>query len=362
MAGGIEKWGNDLYTGAKSYDIVGRRKVFYIVSGVLVALSIVSMLVFGFNLGIDFRGGSEFQVSGAAQTSQQTAIDAVRSVVPEAEPLVSEVGDDSVRIQMETLSDDQQATRVREALATAYDVEASEVTSTVIGPTWGRDVSIKALQGLVVFLAVAAVFMTVYFRNWRMAVSGIAALFHDLIVTVGVYAAIGWEVTPASMIGFLTILGYSMYDTVVVFDKVRENTTGIEEQHRFTYGELANLALNQTLVRSINTSVVGLLPVASILFVGALLMRAGTLRDIALALFVGMLVGTYSSIFLATPLDVSLTNRRKGTREHDAAVAEARARRLEGSPEEPVTERVGELLPGTRLSNAAQPRNPKRRR
>ena len=164
------------------------------------------------------------------------------------------------------------------------------------------------------------------------------------------------------MIGFLTILGYSMYDTVVVFDKVRENTSGIEEQHRFTYGELANLALNQTLVRSINTSVVGLLPVASILFVGALLMKAGTLRDIALALFVGMLVGTYSSIFLATPLDVSLTNRRKGTREHDAAVAEARARRLAGSPGEPAMERVGELLPGTRLSNAAQPRNPKRRR
>ena len=200
--------------------------------------------------------------------------------------------------------------------------------------------------------------MTVYFRNWRMAAAAMLALFHDLILTVGVYAAVGWEVTPATVIGFLTILGYSIYDTVVVFDKVRENTADVLDQTRFTYAERANLAVNQTLVRSINTSVVALLPVASILVVGAFILGAGTLRDIALALFVGMFVGTFSSVFLATPLEVTLREREPRIREHTAKVLAARAgvTGADGETVGAVPRAAAALRPGSHLGTAAQPK------
>ena len=202
--------------------------------------------------------------------------------------------------------------------------------------------------------------MTIYFRNWRMAAAALIALFHDLIITVGVYAAIGWEVTPATVIGFLTILGYSIYDTVVVFDKVRENTADTLLQSRYTYSEKANLAVNQTLVRSINTSVVALLPFGASLFVGAFLLGAGTLRDIALALFVGMLIGTFSSVFLATPFEVALREREPAIREHTKKVLDARAARAAGGEDESVAAAdlrvaVGALKPGAHQGNAAQP-------
>jgi len=199
--------------------------------------------------------------------------------------------------------------------------------------------------------------MTVYFRAWRMAVAGIVALIHDLVFTVGIYALVGFEVTPASVIGFLTILGYSLYDTVVVFDKVRENTDGLTTQHRYTYDELANLALNQTLVRSINTSIVALLPVASILFIGAFVLGAGTLKDISLALFVGMAVGTYSSIFVATPLEVTLRDREERIQTHTTQVLEMRA---SGKSDVVLNEdghvRVGALQPGAHKGQTAQPK------
>jgi len=194
-----------------------------------------------------------------------------------------------------------------------------------------------------------------------MAVAALIALFHDLIITVGVYAAVGWEVTPATVIGFLTILGYSIYDTVVVFDKVRENTADTLDQSRFTYAEKANLAINQTLVRSINTSVVALLPVSAILFVGTFVLGPGTLRDIALALFVGMLIGTFSSIFLATPFEVVLRNREPALRDHTRKVLAARAARVAGGEAEPqdagpVHVTVGALKPGSHQGVAAQPK------
>jgi preprotein translocase subunit SecF len=364
MASGFAQWGNDLYTGRRSYDIVGLRRRWYLIAGILVLASAALLLVKGLNPGIEFRGGSQFTVSGASTLEQQPAIDAVSSIAADEEARVSTVGASAIRVQTATLSNDE-VEKVREALASAYDVPVGEVTSSFIGPTWGADVSSKAITGLVVFLALVSVVMTIYFRNWRMAAAALIALFHDLVVTVGIYALIGWEVTPATVIGFLTILGYSMYDTVVVFDKVRENTEGVLDQSRTTYAEQANLAVNQTLVRSINTSVVALLPVSGILFVGAFILGAGTLRDIALALFVGMAVGTFSSVFLATPLEVTLREREPKVAEHTTKVlarrAAAAAAEGTAAPEMAgtATRYSTQLLPGQHLGTGAQPKRRK---
>jgi preprotein translocase subunit SecF len=368
MAVNFAQWGNDLYTGRRSYDIVGRRRLWFGISGVLVVLSVVLLLTPGLQPGIEFRGGSEFTVSNVTTTDQQPALDAVAEVAPDEVPRVTNVGSSAIRIQTAELTNDQ-VEQVRTGLEDAYGVSEDEVASSFIGPTWGKDVSQKALQSLVVFLVLVALVMTLYFRNWRMAAAALVALFHDLVITVGVYAGVGWEVTPATVIGFLTILGYSIYDTVVVFDKVRENTAGITDQTRATYEERANLAVNQTLVRSINTSVVALLPVAAILFIGAFVLGAGTLRDIALALFVGMIVGAFSSIFLATPLEVALRLREAPIREHTAKVLEGRRRLVaagvgaDASAEEVAVARfTGQVRPGGHQGVAAQPRRKKGRR
>lgn len=295
-------FGNDLYSGKRSINFVGRRKYFYAIAVVMVILAVLlPTLRGGFNFGIEFRGGSEFRVAGAADTSQQLAIDAVHSIEEGANPLVSNVGTDSIRVQTEQLTDIK-SEEVRVALAEAYGVDPAAVASSFIGANWGADVTAKAIQGLLVFVALAAIFMALYFRTIKMSLAAVIALVHDLIITAGIYGALGFEVTPAAVIGFLTILGYSLYDTVVVFDKIRENTYEVEFSETSTFAQQVNYAINQTLVRSINTSVVAVLPVASILFIGAVLLGAGTLRDIALALFIGILVGTYSTIFVAAPL------------------------------------------------------------
>ena len=295
-------FGNDLYTGKRSFDFVGRRKTWLAIAGVMVLLAIVlPILRGGFNFGIEFRGGSEFRVSGVSSQSQQFAVDAVHSVAPNEEPQVTNVGTDSIRVQTTQLTD-LKSEDVRLALAKAYNVKSSSVASSFIGANWGADVTSKAVSGLVVFIILAAVLMAVYFRTLKMSAAAVLALLHDLIITAGIYGALGFEVTPAAVIGFLTILGYSLYDTVVVFDKIRENTFEVEFSETTTFRKQVNLAINQTLVRSINTSVVAVLPVASILFIGATLLGAGTLRDISLALFIGIIVGTYSTLFIAAPV------------------------------------------------------------
>jgi preprotein translocase subunit SecF len=305
----LRELGNDLYSGRVSFDIVGRRKIWYAVAIVLVVIAVVSPIARGgFNFGIEFRGGSEFRIDGVGSTSQQVARDAVQSVEPESQPLVTSVGVDSVRIQTEQL-DDVTTEEIRIALASAYGVSSGSVTSSFIGANWGADVTSKALFGLVAFLVLVSIFMALYFRTFKMSVAALAALAHDVVITVGIYGLIGFEVTPAAVIGFLTILGYSLYDTVVVFDKVRENTLGVEFSEDTTFASQVNLAVNQTLVRSVNTSVVALLPIGAILFIGATLLGVGTLRDIALSLFIGMLVGTYSSIFIAAPVYVHLREK-----------------------------------------------------
>ena len=307
----LREIGNDLYNGKRSFDFVGRRKVWYIVAAVAVILSLLLPVARGgFNFGIEFRGGSEFRFTNSQELSQQLAVDAVHEVVPEAQVAVTTVGIDSIRVQTEQLAD-VESEEVRQALAKAYSIPAEEVASSFIGPNWGADVTSQAIQGLVVFLVLVSVLMALYFRSWKMSVAALVALFHDLILTAGIYGAVGFEVTPAAVIGFLTILSYSLYDTVVVFDKVRENTLEIEYSETRTFAEMVNLAVNQTLVRSVNTSIVAVLPVASILFIGSVLLGAGTLRDISLALFIGTIVGTYSSIFLAAPVYVHLREREE---------------------------------------------------
>ena len=364
-AGPLATWGNDLYTGRKSYNIVGTSRRWFIIAGLVVAFTLGMLLFRGLNLGIEFRGGSEFTITGVSDLTQQTAIDTVLEVTGQEEARVSQIGGSSLRLQTAELTA-AETTELAGALAEAYGVAQSEVSSAFVGPTWGQDVTSKALRGLVIFLVLVALVMTVYFRDWRMAMAGILALLHDLVVTVGLYAAIGWEVTPATVIGFLTILGYSLYDTVVVFDKIRENTERFTEQSRYTYGELSNLAVNQTLIRSINTGVVAVLPVASILVIGALALGAGTLRDIALALFIGILVGTYSSVFLATPLLVWMRNREAPIAAHTAKVLAQRT--VPGMPAdvagatEPVRVHVGALVPGSHLGHAAQPHRKRRPR
>lgn len=332
--------GNDLYSGRRSYDFVGRRRLWYAIAALLMAISVIAVGWRGLNPGIEFRGGTEYRISGTSVTSEVAGEEAVAAIVPGAQVRVSKLNADSIRVQTDELTDAQLA-QVGAALATTYQVGQDSISHSFVGPTWGADVTRQAGIGLLVFLVLVALVITVYFRTWTMAVAALVALLHDLLLTVGVYALVGFEVTPASVIGFLTILGYSLYDTVVVFDKVRENTEHVLASTKRTFAEAANLAVNQTLVRSINTSVVALLPVAAILFIGAFLLGAGTLKDIALSLFVGIAAGTYSSIFIATPLLVQLREREPMVRAQQERVARRR-RELGvdgGDPASTLTER-----------------------
>jgi preprotein translocase subunit SecF len=331
--------GNDLYTGRRSIDFVGRRRRFYLVSAVLLLIAGMGLGIRHLNLGLEFTGGTEFRVAGVdvSQDYEQTARDTVNETAPGHPANVTRLGTGSsgtIRIQTEALSTTQNDT-VRTSLAKAFGVGENNVSVSSVGPSWGASVSAKALQALLIFLALVTLAMAVYFRTWKMAVSALVALLHDLVITVGIYALSGFEVTPASMIGFLTILGYSLYDTVVVFDKVRENTTEAFGNGRSSFARAANLAVNQTLVRSINTTVVALLPIAAILFVGFTILGPGTLLDLALALFVGIAVGAYSSIFIATPLLVTLRAKEPAVIDLAKRAERYRARNPR-RPEEPV--------------------------
>jgi preprotein translocase subunit SecF len=284
--------GNRLYTGESEIDFIGRRKLWAIISAVLIGVSIMSFFVPGLNFGIDFKGGSLFE----AQSNRPVTEDQIRAAVPEAE-VVQLLDGNRVRVQTETLTQEQVAS-VRADLQRLTGAE--EVDTSAVGSKWGSTVSEKALIALAVFLVVTMIYVTIRFE-FKMAVAALVALAHDLIITAGIYALSGFEVTPSTVIALLTILGYSLYDTMVVFDKVRENTSALSSLSRATYSDLANRAVNQTAVRSLNTSVISILPVAGLLFVGAFALGAETLKDLALALFIGLAVGAYSSIFVATP-------------------------------------------------------------
>jgi preprotein translocase subunit SecF len=333
--GKLSDIGHALYTGEVSIDFVGRKWLWYAISAVILLGAVAGLGIKGLNLGIEFSGGVEYQVTLPSSKVNEGTVTTVREAVAQkaadadipaaASPIVNTSGDDNIRVQTEPLDNDE-AQEISSAIQESVGVDEDAISTDAIGATWGEQVADRALLGLAVFLVLVILFIWGYFREWKMSVGAIVALAHDLLITIGVYALSGFEVTPATVTGVLTILGFSLYDTVVVFDKVRENTKNLSRT-RQTYPEAANLAINQTLVRSINTSVVALLPVGALLYVGVATLGSGALKDLALALFVGMAAGAYSSIFIATPLVVQLKELEPGIRAGDARAMRHRNRR-----------------------------------
>ncbi|MFX4273154.1 protein translocase subunit SecF [Propionibacteriaceae bacterium Y1685] len=328
-----------LYSGDISFDFVRLRNRFYAISVVLMLVSVGALLIRGINPGIEFEGGAEFEIS--APVNDQTVEDyteaAQQADVPDlGEVTVRTIGDQRVKVQTRTLNPETEVPSVRQALAQQAGTTADEVGYSAIGASWGGQITQKALLALGIFLVLVTLMIAIYFRNWKMSVGAMVALLHDLVLTIGVYALVGFTVTPATVIGVLTILGYSLYDTVVVFDKVRENTRNLSGQTTRTYGEAANTAVNQVLIRSVNTTIVGVLPVAALLITGTFVLGEGPLKDLALALFVGMIAGAYSSIFIATPLLVQMKNRETDIRRHTARVMKRRGQQVDEADLAPV--------------------------
>ena len=348
--------GGRLYRGETSIDFIGKRRRWYALSGVIIALSAIVLGTQGLHLGIEFKGGSEFSITKVGATVEDGRA-AITAAGVSGESVVQKVGNDRIRIQTGAL---ESFNTVKESLAQSFGVNVDDIDTQIIGPSWGKEITKKALYGLIGFIIVVMLFLTIAFES-KMAIAAIIATIHDVVITVGIYALVGFDVTPATVIGFLTILGYSLYDTVVVSDKVRENTKSITSTGKITYSAAANLAVNQTLVRSFNTSIIALLPVASILFVGAGLLGAGTLKDLSLALFVGLATGTYSSIFIATPILAQLREREPAMR----ALAKRVAQHAPGAVTTEAKGSVAGTDSGSETKNswARGPRNqPKRKR
>ncbi|SDU89042.1 protein translocase subunit secF [Microlunatus sagamiharensis] len=324
MASKFSQLGHRLYTGEVSYDFIGHRRRWYVISGVLLTVSILALLLKGLTLGIEFEGGADFQAPTSVSASQivepvRQAIEA--SGVPDLnEATINTIGSNQVRVQTRTLDTTTEVPAVRAAIGQAVGVPGDQVNYSLIGASWGGQITERALIALVVFLVLVTLVIWIYFRDAKMSAAALIALLHDLLLTVGIYALVGFTVTPATLIGVLTILGYSLYDTVVVFDKVRENVKGVRSSTTKTYSDAANLAVNQVLVRSINTTVIGVLPVAALLFAGTFILGEGPLKDLSLALFVGMVSGAYSSIFIATPILAQLKEREPDMRRHRSRV------------------------------------------
>ena len=345
--------GNRLYTGETSVDFVGRRKLWYVISLIIIAVASFGLFGRGLNLGIEFEGGAKFNVPSTVSVEEARNI--VKAAGVQTSVIIA-VGNERLEIQIPPL-EQSEIESFTSKIATDFKVDPGLITTQSVGPSWGADITRQALIGLGVFILLVILFLTIYFEL-RMAAAAIVALLHDLLITIGVYAITGFEVTPATVIGILTILGYSLYDTVVVFDKVKENTRGIIAQSRLNYRESANLALNQTLIRSINTSIVALLPVAAILIVGVGILQAGTLKDLALALFVGIAAGTYSSIFIATPFLVQLKERQPDIQ---ALSRRVHARRANAGIDGPEAMKVsGNQSLATQVSQAGPRTQPKR--
>jgi preprotein translocase subunit SecF len=287
-----------LYHGETSFDIIGRRRLWFTISGVLVAISLVSLIVPGLNFGIDFKGGAVFRIQPTKPVTEAQVRRAVGSAAEVVQ--ISETNPVQVIVQTEVLPA-AEVTRIRTELAQVGGVERNGVSTETIGSKWGSTVSRKAVIALLAFLVAVTIYVSLR-MEFKMAVAALVALLHDLIITAGIFALSRFEVTPATVIALLTILGYSLYDTVVVFDKVRENTGSLSAMSRTTYSQATNLAVNQTMMRSLNTSLASLLPILGLLVVGNYLLGAETLKDLALALFIGVAAGAYSSIFIAPPL------------------------------------------------------------
>ena len=294
--------GHRLYMGEVSFDFVGRRKIWVAISGVILLAAILGLGLRGLNLGIEFKGGDIYTVTKPGLTISQ-AQTAAKTIAPDGTALVQSSNStkgDQITIQINTDEHVSTAKGVT-ALSTELGIPSSQISTQSIGASWGKDISQKALYGLIAFMILVTIYLAVAFE-WRLAVGALVALLHDLVITIGVYALLGFSVTSGTVIGFLTVLGYSLYDTVVVFDGLKDATKSLGSQTRMNYSDAANRSLNGTLVRSVNTTILALLPVAALLFIGGGLLGAGTLNDISLALFVGLSAGAYSSICVATPL------------------------------------------------------------
>ncbi|MEU3268208.1 protein translocase subunit SecF [Streptomyces bacillaris] len=340
--------GARLYRGEVGYDFIRNRKIWYGVSILITITAIIGVAVGGLRMGIEFQGGAVFTTDTKAKISTAQATD----VATEASghlAIVQELGNGGLRIQI-TEVDTAKANEIKETLSDELGIPADEINADLVGPSWGEQIANKAWTGLAVFMVLVVIYLAIAFE-WRMAVAALIALIHDITITVGVYALVGFEVTPGTVIGLLTILGYSLYDTVVVFDSLKEGQKDITKQTRFTYSEIANRSINSTLVRSINTTVVALLPVAGLLFIGGGVFGAGMLNDISLSLFVGLAAGAYSSIFIATPLVADLKERdpqMKALKKRVLAKRAAAAAKGESPEDEtPVEPREGAATAGT---------------
>ncbi len=340
-----------LYTGTGAFDVIGRRKMWFGISFLIVAIAIASIVLRGFTLGIDYEGGTKVSfprggAAGEASVSQveQTFTDAIgrpaQSVV-----VVGNGATQTVQIRSETL-DNAETEKLRDALYDKFQPKGTDgkpskqtISDSAVSETWGGQITKKALIALAVFLVLVSIYITIRYEKF-MAISALAALGFDLITTAGVYSLVGFEVTPATVIGLLTILGFSLYDTVIVFDKVEENTKGFEHTTRRTFAEQANLAINQTFMRSINTSLISVMPVVALMVVAVWILGVGTLKDLALVQLVGILVGTYSSIFFATPLLVTLRERTELVRTHTRRVLNRRNKSAAATEEAPGTEKA----------------------
>lgn len=300
-----------LYRGETRINFIGSRRYWYLASGILIVICVLSFIFRGFNYGVEFKGGVSFQIqsAGTGLTSSQVNTAFSHAGVAPAEPpqVVGSGSTQSIVVNTKVL-DAAEVQGLRAKVASELHISQDKMPFNSVGTSWGHETTVDALKGLIIFLVVVSIYVSLRFE-WRMAVGGMLALLHDLIVAAGIYSLVGFEVTPSTIVGLLTILGFSLYDTVVVYDKVRENAKDILASSRMTFAEAANLAVNQTLMRSINTSLIALLPCAGLLFVGAGLLGVGTIEDLALILFVGLAVGAYSSLFLATPIVVDLTER-----------------------------------------------------
>ncbi|MEV5609769.1 protein translocase subunit SecF [Streptomyces sp. NPDC052225] len=297
--------GARLYRGEVGYDFIGKRKIWYGVSILITITAILGLSVRGLNMGIEFEGGATFttpKTSVSAEKAEEYATEASGHAAT-----VQELGTGGLRIQVAGI-DTGESDKIKAELSQEMGIPADKINAELVGPSWGQSIANKAWQGLAIFMVLVVIYLAIAFE-WRMALAALVALIHDITITVGIYALVGFEVTQGTVIGLLTILGYSLYDTVVVFDSLKEQTKGIEKQTRWTYSDIANRSINSTLVRSINTTVVALLPVAGLLFIGGGFLGAGMLNDISLSLFVGLAAGAYSSIFIATPLVADLKER-----------------------------------------------------
>jgi preprotein translocase subunit SecF len=325
-----------LYRGDLSFDFIGKRKVWYTASAVVMVVGLISLILRGLNPSIDFKGGAEFQgpLNGHSISEVRDAVSST-GVTPEVAQTTGSGSDQRFQVQTKTLTN-QQVVTVENAIATQVQIPKSSMDVTTVGSTWGSEITHKAILGLVIFLLAVMGYLSIRFE-WKMALAAMIALVHDLIITAGLYSLAGLQVSPSTVIALLTILGYSLYDTVVVFDKVRENTAGIAGGSKMTFSQAANLAVNQTLVRSINTSIIALLPVIGLLVIGVGFLGAGSLEDLSVALLVGLASGAYSSIFIATPLLCDLKERESTYRQLAKRVASRRERERRDAAPSPAT-------------------------